>query len=243
MDQNQYRQFLNDPAAFMNAGPVRRLRINMVPGGPGFRNTVQFTANYPGAVPTFFQYSDSMVTPVSLRYDNTGIPATSALWAQTNRPANGQFVNDRAYYLQWNADQAYAITLGHEAQLFLTAQVDGCGILLLEGPQGLTVIHHNVQVAAVGQSFMQQVFESQANYNNRDRENRFDVRAQTLQALAQHIVAANPGITRGTALDARQYMGTGHVASVFGVKRGGRWRVYVNRRIGADYQTDLLYGQ
>ena len=243
MNQNQYRQFLNDPAAFLNAGPVYRLRINMNPGGPGFRNTVRHTAHYPGAVPIFFQYSDAMVTPVSLRYDNTGIQATSALWAQTNRPAGGQFVNDRAYYLQWNADEAYAITLGFEAQLFFTAQVTGCGILVFETPQTLTIVHHNVQVAAVGQSFLQSIFESQQNYLARDIENRFDVRAQALQALAQHIIAANPAIRRGIALDSRQYMAAGNAASVFGVKRGGQWRIYVNSKTGVNYHTDMLYGQ
>lgn len=244
MEQNQYRQFLNDPAAFLNAGPVRRLRINMSPVGPGFRNTVRHTANYPGAVPVFFQYSDAMVTSVSLRYDNTGNPATSALWAQTARPAAGQFVNDRAYYLQWKTDQAYAITLGYEAQLFFTAQLDGCGILVFETPKALTVIHHNVyEIAAVGQSFLQSIFESQHNYDARDAENRFNVRAQALQALSQHILEANPSIRRGTALDARQYMTAGNAASVFGVKRGERWRIFVNHNSTGSYQTDLLYGQ
>ena len=107
MTQNQYRNFLNDPAGFPNAGPVTRLRINMVPGGPGFRNTVSSRANFAGAVPVHFQYSDAMVSTVYLRYDNTGIPPTSALWAQTTQPPHGApYVNDRAYYLQWNADQA-----------------------------------------------------------------------------------------------------------------------------------------
>jgi hypothetical protein len=111
-----------------------------------------------------------------------------------------------------------------------------------ETPQNLIIIHHNVQVAAVGQSFIQSILESQHNYNARDRDNRFDVRAQTLQALSEHIVAHNPSIVGGTALDARQYMATGNAASVFGIKRGGRWRIYVNSRTGADYHTDLLYG-
>jgi hypothetical protein len=242
MNQTQYRQFLNDPAAFLNAGPVvRRLRINMTPAGPGFRNTVRSTDQIGGA-PIFFQYSDAMVTKVYLRYDDTAlVPDNRVLWAETT-PGGAQYVNDRAYYLQWNVDQAYAITLGHEAQLFFTAQVDGCGILVFETPQNLIIVHHNVQVAAVGESFLQSIFESRQNYNARDLANRFDVRAQTLQALVQHIVAHNPSIVRGTALDARQYMATGNPASVFGVKRGGRWRIYVNSMTGANYHTDLLYG-
>lgn len=242
MNQNQYRQFLNNPVAFINGGPVTRLRINMNPGGVGFRNTIRSTAQHPGSVPLSFQYSDSRVSPIYLRYDNTGIPPTSAIWAQSTRPGAGEFINDRAYYLQWSADQAYAIELGYEAQLFFTAQVDGCGILVFETPQKLIIVHHNVQVAAVGQTFLQSIFESQQNYTNRDRENRFDQRAQTLQALSEHIVANNPNIIGGTALDARQYLSAGNAASVFGVKRGGRWRIYVNSKLGANYQTKLLYG-
>jgi hypothetical protein len=68
------------------------------------------------------------------------------------------------------------------------------------------------------------------------------VRAQTLQALSEHVMARNPSITGGTALGARQYMGGGNAATVFGVKRDGRWRIYVNSKNGADYHTDLLYG-
>lgn len=244
MNQNQYRQFLNDPAAFLNAGPVRRMRINVNPVTPNFRNVIQRTANYGGAVPVHFQYSDARVTPVSLRYDNTGIPPTSALWVESNRPGNpaAQYVSDRAYWLQWNADEAYAISLGHEAQLFVTATLTGCGILVFETPQNLIVIHHNIQVAAVGQNFIQSLIESQQQYLRRDQENRFDARAQALQQLAHHVVAENPSIIRGTSLDSRQYFTSDQPASVFGVKRGGSWRIFVNYRTGADYRTDLLYG-
>ena len=150
---------------------------------------------------------------------------------------------DRAYYLKWNADEAYAITLGHEAQLFFTARIDGCGILVFSTPHSLIIIHHNVRVAAVGPLFLPSVVESQQDYNLRNRENRFDVRAQALQALSQHIVSTNPGIRGGTALDARRYMAAGHAASVFGVKRGGQWRIYVNSKTGVNYRTDLLYSQ
>ena len=55
-------------------------------------------------------------------------------------------------------------------------------------------------------------------------------------------MARNPSITRAAALDARQYMGAGNAATVFGVKRNGRWRIYINSKNGADYHTDLLYG-
>jgi hypothetical protein len=240
MTQAQYMRFLNDPAGFLNAGPVRRLRINVNPSGAGFSNTIKSTANYPGAVPVHFQYSDARVTRISWTYDDTGIPATSAVWARATQSVGGQFVNDRAYYLQWSADEAYAMTLGTEAQIFLTAQVDGCGILVFETPSNLIVVHHNIQVAEVGRSFFQRIFESRQAYGNRDQENRFDVRAQALQALSGDIIANHPNIIRGTALDVRQYMATGNAASVFGVKRE-RWKIFVNSKTGMNYHTDMLF--
>jgi hypothetical protein len=245
MTQAQYMQFLNDPARFLNAGPVRRLRINVPPVNPGTAVLMnpQSTDNYPGAVPVHFQWRLSSVAPIKWKYDNTGIPPTSAVWAQTTQPG-GQFVDDSAYYLKWSVDEAYALELGHQAQIFLTAQVDGCGILVFETPSNLIVVHHNIQVAAVGQSCFQRIFESRQAYGNRDQENRFDVRAQALQALSGHIMAKYPNITRGAALDVSHYMATGNAASVFGVARGrlGPWRIFVNSKTGTDYHTDMLFG-
>jgi hypothetical protein len=242
MTQAQYIQFLNDPAGFLNAGPVRRLRIKVNPSGPGPSNTTESTANYPGAVPVRFQTSDARVTPIWWKYDNTGIPATSAVWAQTTPPVGGQPVNDSAYYLQWSVDEAYAMTLGTGARIFLTAQVDGCGILVYETPSDLIVVHHNIQVPEVGQSFFQRIFESRQAYGSRDQENRIGVRAQALHALAQHIIADHPNRIRGAALDVSHYMATGNAASVFGVRRGGRWQIFVNSKTGTDYHTDMLFG-
>jgi hypothetical protein len=247
MTQTQYKQFLDDPAKFLNAGPVRRLRINVPPVNPGsavFLTNPQSTANFPGAVPVHFQWQHLSASPIWWKYDDTGIPPTSAVWAQITPPVGGQFVNDRAYYLKWSVDEAYALELGHTAQIFLTAQVDGCGILVFQTPLNLIVVHHNIQVAAVGKSFFQRIFESRQAYGNRDQENRFDVRAQALQALSGHIMAKYPNITRGAALDVSHYMATGNAASVFGVTRGrvGPWRIFVNSKIGTDYHTDMLFG-
>jgi hypothetical protein len=243
MNQTQYRQFLNDPAGFLNDGPVKRLRININLGPVASKNTDKYTASYPGAVPTVYQYSDSLVTQVFFRYDITGIAATSALWVTADRPAGESYISDRAYYLQWEVDKAYAITLGYAAQLFFTAQLTGCGILVFQSPQALTVIHHNMQVAAEGQSFLQRIFESQRDRSIRQEEYKFDVRAQALQGLATHIVSADPDVIRGTALDSRQYLSSGNPASVFGVKRNERWRIFVNHNTSGVYQTELLYSQ
>lgn len=242
MDQTQYMQFLNDPARFLNNGPVQRLRITINPG-PAAKNTVKYTANYPGAVPTDYYYSDALVKPVFIRYQNTSIPATSALWVETSQPAIDPFTRDRAYYLHWEVDYAYAITLGYAAQLFFTAQLTGCGILVFETPQALTVVHHNVQVAAVDQSFLQRILESQRDRSIREAEYKFDVRAQALQGLAMHIISADPDVIRGTALDSRQYLSSGNPASIFGVKRNERWRIFVNHNTSGVYQTELLYSQ
>lgn len=239
MNQQQYRQFLDNPVALLNGpGNVRQIRLDgtMTQAIP---NTVSRTVQNPGAVPLHYQYSAARVTPVTLRYDDTGIPATSAVWVSRNSPAVGQYQRDRAYYLQWAADQAYAIELGFEAQLFFTAELTGCGILIFMAPNRTIVVHHNVQVAPVPPTLFQQLFESAAARQQRNAAHSANVRMGTLHNLAQDIVAATPDITGGTQLSVQQY---GATARVFGIKRGGHWRLFVNRPVGGTYQTELLYG-
>lgn len=238
MDQLQYRQFLGDPVALLNGpGNVSEIRLDstMVRDIP---NTVSRTVHNPGAVPLHYQYSAARVTPVTVRYDDTGISATSAVWVSRDAPAGADYQRDRAYYLQWAADQAYAIELGFDAQLFFTAQLTGCGILIFTAPSRTIVVHHNVQVPAVPPSFFQQRFESAAARQQRNDAHSADVRMGTLHNLAQDIVAATPDITRGTQLSVQQY---GDAARVFGIKRDGGWRLFVNRKLGGTYRTELLY--
>jgi hypothetical protein len=101
MNQQQYRGFLNDPVLLLNGvGNVRQIRFDgsMAQAIP---NSVARTVQRPGAVPLHYQYSAARVAPVTLRYDDTGIPATSAVWVSRNPPAGAApFERDRAYYLQ-----------------------------------------------------------------------------------------------------------------------------------------------
>lgn len=249
MNQNQYTQFLNDPAAFLNNNTdnLRQLRISVNPTGPAFSNTVKRTIQDQMGNDVYFQHSDALVTKMFLSYDiSTVSDDLSALWIRTTDPKNGlPLIQDRAYWLKWNADESYAITLGYEAQLFFTATLTGCGILVLNSPKGLTIIHHNIQVPDIEQDFFQKVFESQNDYNKRNKENRFSARAAALGELARSIVADDNSITGGTTLDVNKYYNTERKsASVFGVKHEDTWRIYVNSdNTGAGYQTELLYSQ
>ena len=239
MTPQQYRLFLDNPVALLNGpGNVRQIRLDGTMG-QAIANSVSRTVQNPGAVPLHYQYSAARVLPVTLRYDDTGIPPTSAVWISRNQPGGGgQYQRDRAYYLQWAPDQAYAIELGFDAQLFFTAELTGCGIMVFTAQHKTIVVHHNVQVPPVPPTFMQQIFESAAARQLRDAAHMVDVRTQTLASLAQDIVAAHPDMTGGTLLSVQQY---GATARVFGIKRGGQWRLYVNRPVGGTYQTELLH--
>jgi hypothetical protein len=236
MNQRQYRQFLDNPLALLNAGNVRQIRFDPTMS-QAIANTVSRIVRHPGAVPLHYQYSAARVTPVTLRYDDTGIPQTSAVWVSRNQPSAGEYQRDRAYYLQWAPDQAYAIELGFDAQLFFTAELTGCGILIFTAPKKTIVVHHNVQVPPVPPTFFQQLFERAAARQQREAAHSADVRLRTLQDLAQDIVGTTPGITAGTAMSVQQYGGN---ARVFGIKRG-EWRLFVNRPVGGSYVTELLY--
>lgn len=186
-----------------------------------------------------YQYSVALVAPVTLRYDDTGIPNTSAVWVSRTSPVGVDYQRDRAYYLHWNVNQAYAIELGSDAQLFFTAELTGCGILIFTAPSRTIVVHHNLQVPVVPPTFFQQLFESNDARDQRYDAHKANVQMGALQNLAQDIVAANLDITGGTLLSVGQY---GGISRVFGIKRGGRWRLFVNRPVGGNYQTELLYG-
>jgi len=239
MNQQQYRQFLDDPRTLLNGpGNVRQIKLT---GLAATDNAVSRAVMQNGVMSLRYRFSAARVTPVWLRYDATPYPATSALWVSGGPPPLPPAViqRDRAYYLQWGVDQAYAIELGADAQLFFTAELTGCGILVFSAPQKLIVVHHNVQVPNVPQTFFQRLFESNQAHAQRSAANAVDVRAQTLYNLAQDIVATTPGITRGTLMSVAQYA---NPSRVFGIKRGGQWRLFVNRPVGGNYQTELLYG-
>ncbi|MFN7571750.1 MAG: hypothetical protein ACK5TK_09915 [Betaproteobacteria bacterium] len=241
MDPQQYRGFLNDPVLLLNRtenANVRQIRLHssMASASP---SAVFRTVQHPGAVRLRYQSSAARAVPVTLRYDDTGIPATSAVWVSRNPPAGEPFQRDRAYYLHWASDEAHAVELGSDAQLFFTAELTGCGILIFRAPGTTIVVHHNIQVDPVPPTLFQRLFESAAARNERASMHSGEVKENALHNLAQHIIAATPGITGGTQLSVRQY---GDKARVFGIKRGGQWRLFVNRPVGGSYRTELLHG-
>lgn len=239
MNQQQCHQFLSDPTTFLNAGNVSEIRLHGSMAQAA--NAVSRIVNQAGGNRLRYKFSAARVTPVTLKYDDTGIPQTSALWVSGQPPATGgDYQRDRAYYLQWGVDQAYAIELGFDAQLFFTAELTGCGILVFSAPNKLVVVHHNIQVNPIPQTVFQRLFESAAARQRRETAHVANVQTEALHNLAQDIIASSPGITGGTQLSVRQY---GNRARVFGVKRG-RWCLFVNRRTGGgNYQTELLYVQ
>ena len=242
MNQQQYRQFLNDPATLLNAGNVSQIRLYGTMSQAA--NAVSRVVNQAGINRLRYKYSAARVTPVTLKYDDTGIIQTSAIWVSQQPPVGGgDYQRDRAYYLEWGVDQAYAIEVGFDAQLFFTAELTGCGILVFSAPNKLIVVHHNIQVVPIPQTLFQRLFglfESGASQRQREDAYVANVRDQSLYDLAQDIVASSHSITGGAQLSVQQY---GNKARVFGVKPGGRWRLFVNRSIGDNYQTELFYTQ
>lgn len=232
MNKQQYSDFLDDPCKFLNNGSVTRLRLDSglkVVKAPATSRTVQ----YPGSVPLRYQQAKASVQRISVRHSDTGIPPTSAVWVDTRDPSQ-EFQNDNAYYLNWGPDSAYAIELGLEAQLFFTAELTGCGIIVLTGGGKTIVVHHNIQVAAPDPTLFQKVFESAAKKQARETAFVGLQRTDSLFVLLDHIVKENPNLTAGQLLSVQHYGGN---SQFFGIKRGGRWRFYVNRPVGEAYQT------
>lgn len=237
MDTTEYQNFLRNPDTFLNdANNVSQVRLNGSMSSV-IANSTSRTVTHPGCVPLHYQYSAARVVPVTLKHDQTGIPATSALWF-SRQDQTGTFQKDRCYYLQWGSDNAYAIELGTDAQLFITAELTGCGILIFSAPNKVIVVHHNIQVAPVQQNKLQKIFESNTAFNRRDTANREKERDCALHNLAYHIIDSTPEITGGNQISVKDY---GDKARVFGVRRGG-WRIYLNRQGTNDYVTEKVFG-
>lgn len=238
MDQQRYSAFLNNPCDILNEGNVRHLRLDSSMGRTR-ANSVARTVSAPGAVPLHYQYEKASVSPVFVRYDDTPIPQTSAIWVSQRKPSSGDYQKDRAYYLQWGPDSAYAVELGFEAQLFFTAELTGCGIIVLSGAGKTVLVHHNIQVTPPGPTFFQNLFESNAKKMVREAAAVGRARTDSLYLMLQNIVASTPGLTSGKMLGVQQYGGT---ARFFGMKRGGSWRFYVNRPGSDGYTTQEIFG-
>ncbi len=201
-------------------------------------NSVSHTVHTPGAVPLRYQFEKASVSPVYIRYDATGIPQTSAVWVSQREPGSGDFQKDRAYYLQWGPDSAYAVELGFEAQLFFTAELTGCGIIVLSGAGKTVLVHHNIQVTPPGPTFFQKLFETTPKKMAREAAAIGRARTDSLYLMLQDIVASTPGLTSGKMLGVQQY---GATARFFGMKRSGRWRFYVNRPSDGTYKTQEIF--
>lgn len=248
MNNQQYSDFLNDPCAFLNNGNVDRLRLDssvMAMGNAAKSHTV----NFPGAVPLNYLYEKASVRPVVIEYSDTGIPPTSAIWVRAAEASGKAFdpdtklaghkdVKDRAYYLNWDKNTAYAVELGFEAQLFFTAELTGCGIIVLSGGGKTVLVHHNIQVTAPGPTYLQGLFESKAKRQAREAAFVGRQRTDSLYLLLQNIVEQNPTLTSGRMLGVQQYIGA---SRFFGMKRNGLWRFYINRPVGKVYKTHELF--
>lgn len=248
MNHQQYSDFLNDPCAFLNNGSVDKLRLDGSVMAMG-KTAVSHTVNFPGSVPLRYLYEKASVRPVTIEYSDTGIPPTSAVWVRAAKASGKAFdpdtklaehkdVKDRAYYLNWDADTAYAVELGFEAQLFFTAELTGCGIIVLTGGGKTVLVHHNIQVTAPDPTFFQNLFESQAKRQARETAFVGRKRTDSLYLLLQNIVKQNPTLTSGKMLGVQQY---GGASRFFGMKRNGLWRFYINRPVGNVYKTHELF--
>ncbi|TDO96722.1 hypothetical protein [Marinomonas balearica] len=240
MDLRQYQQFLNDPVRLLSRGNVSQLRFNGTLSN--VKNAVMRVIDQGGTYRIRYKYSKSRVTPVTIKYDDTGIPQTSAIWVSRTPPNGiGDYRKDRAYYLEWGSNNAYAIELGAEAQLFFTAELTGCGILIFSAGEKLIVVHQNIQVDPIPQNAFQKIFESDSAKQQRNRDHSNLVRVQTLHKVALDIVDQMPSITRGAQISVKDY---GDKARIFGIKRHGAWRLYINKPNGnRGYQTELIYEQ
>lgn len=241
MDQQRYFSFLSNPCGSLNQGNVSQLRLHssMETQSRNIAVDKPVEGLSAGAVPLQYQSATASAVPVFIRYDDTSIPQTSAVWVSRTNTGAGDCLQDHAYYLNWGENTAYAVELGSEAKLFFTAELTGCGIIVLSGTGKTVLVHHNIQVTPPGPTYFQKLFESTPKKMAREAAAVAQSRTDSLYLMLQDIVASTPGLTSGKMLGVHQY---GAKASFFGINNGGRWRFYLNMPGGQHYMTKEVFG-
>jgi len=137
MNNNDYRQFLNDPVTYMGNRGLRLTGFS----APSLLGSVKMVLGESGMFKVIDHNASSHIKKVVL-YDDIN----EDMWCSNGSPNAVAYVRDRAYYLHWKKGMAYSMTLGTEVNLFFTAELSGCCVMVFETNDGPTVFHGNIDV-------------------------------------------------------------------------------------------------
>jgi hypothetical protein len=241
LNKAKFGELLNDPIGFLGKENTR-LRIL------GIAGAIDVTHGKVGSSDILACTPSAAVTFIRLEPGN-GPDGKKELQAVKSSVPNAEkdAASHKAYYLPWGSDKAYSIKLGQEADLFITAQLNGCGIGVCETPDGVTVVHQNLtENAKDANKWFSEYFtaKGEEQYLQRNQEYLSQQREESLNALMRDIEDAGGQVIGSATLSEKDY-DTAAKASVFGVRRDGQWHIYVNckDKESGIFKTTVLYSQ
>ncbi|HZZ77670.1 MAG TPA: hypothetical protein VFE62_04070 [Gemmataceae bacterium] len=210
-------------AASFKANPITYLgqKQFITPGTTGSLTSTDITgsAQLPG--------SDMEVKTVSnqtsLKYFSV---ADGNAYVATMADSSGDF---RAYWLPWRSGYAFKMTLGSTVDVFITAKMNSCGIII-GGPEATpTVIHANTENVTVP------VFDKNADIATAMQQARsiqtseYKLAYGNLAAQAIRADYFGTGKSNVGVIDPEFYLTDKLTSmSVFGIRASGTWTFYAN---------------
>lgn len=212
-------KFIEDPVKYLGQKPLQ-VSIGSPQGTNRGTVTVQVTATTNATLPLL---------------EHTGGAATKALgWNENDKPAPGtanitqDYPVEPCYVLNWAGDKVYYTTLGNQCRVFVTARLNGCGVIIGGDTGAPVVVHANISPA--------NVFPERAVTDDSiQREEKGLAWGRYYAKLAAQLrstgIFSNDKIT---VIHPEYYQATGSFARVFGVRDPSGWSFYVNMDSGGN---------
>jgi hypothetical protein len=228
MDSNDLASFLADPVTFLGDWP---LQIGVPSGTKGTTSTAAVASSSEAV--EFVQYPAASNRVTFYLHKDT--PSESC-WINTTQ-ASAQAQTKTGYRLPWNGHKAYYIQLDDQADLFATARLNGCCVMVSGAGNDVQIAHVNRGDDAIEEAVRGVQDQDVANAKRLKLFDAFywDVmgRLITLGALSD--------TTKVTLFDPGSYSGGNNrgLARVYGIRRSTGWTFYACIETKGERRTSL----
>lgn len=209
-DANAFR---NDPVTYLGGNQF------IAPGATANEKSADVTGSI--ILPNIAMRLLTMSNQTSLR--DFSVTATTPHVATI---AAGTF---RGYWLPWHSGYAFRISLGSSADYFMTAKMNGCGIIIGGSRTNPLVIHANEDNVSVPAFRPSENIAVEGRRIRNIQSNEYKLAYGTLAAQAIAAGWFGTGTPNVSVIDPEFYLSdTLQTMSVFGVRRNAEWTFYAN---------------
>jgi len=152
MNRSQFVKFQQDPSAFLNPSKAHKAGVDLdIVGADGtlLQTSTVTVPNAPQALPSAKKQDYSRLEAKQFKAEPVPFNLSyNAGWGKLTLTKDAVSTTKhvvQTYYLNWASDSAYWMQLGGAANLFVTARLNGCGVLIYGTPSSPTVVHANIK--------------------------------------------------------------------------------------------------